>query len=145
MFNDDDKIEYENKSLIERFTKRSKWLHTAATIKSTIRGKLPLNSIERKKCPHTVYYNLKYCTSSGKKAFSTYFHFPPDYKYAELRHYTKTISEYINKIKRGRPTTKLIINRISLKSFFNGFFNYNNKTPEKVKIFNDAFNTNFQL
>ena len=72
------------------------------------------------------------------------YHSPPDYKYGELRHYTRTISEYVNKLKRGRATTRLILSKKNLRDYFEHFFVHNKKTEEKVKIFNEAFNTDFK-
>ena len=55
--------------------------------------------------PHSSDVNLTACSSTGKllKNNSSPFQIPPNYENAFLKHYnTKTIEEYINKIKRGR-------------------------------------------
>ena len=47
----------------------------------------------------------------------------------------------MNKLKKGRASTKFIFNQESLKEYFDKYFNISDETKEKVKIFNDAFNT----
>ena len=91
-----------------------------------------------------LYYKLKSCSSSGKLDEGTYFIEPPDYEYAILNHYILTITEFVNKMKRGRADMKFIYNQEFLKSYFNRYFNICDKTEEKVKIFNKAFNTSFK-
>ena len=144
VFNDNEQIEYENKSFIERFTTKTKWLNSAKTIKSTFRGNLSLNNAKKSYSPHDIYSGIKSCTSSGLQTEEGVYHSPPDHKYGELRHYTRTISEYVNKLKRGRATTRLNLSKKNLRDYFEHFFVHNKKTEEKVKIFNVAFNTDFK-
>ena len=144
VFNDNDQIEYENKTFIERFTTKTKWLNSAKTIKSIIRGNLSLINATKSYSPHNVYLGIKSCTSSGLPAEEGAFHSPPDYKYGELRHYTRTMSEFVNKLKRGIATSSFELSNLTLRESFNHFFDHNIKTEEKVKIFNKAFNTNFK-
>ena len=144
VFNDNEQTEYENKSFIERFTTKTKWLNSAKTIKSTFRGNLSLNNAKKSYSPHDIYSGIKSCTSSGLQTEEGVYHSPPDYKYGELRHYTRTISEYVNKLKRGRATTRLILSKKNLRDYFEHFFVHNKKTEKKVKIFNEAFNTDFK-
>ena len=54
------------------------------------------------------------------------------------------MSEYVKKLKRGTPLSSFHLNYRILKHKFNRFFAINNKTEEKVKIFNNAFNTSFE-
>ena len=58
-----------------------------------------------------------------------------------MNHYVRSISEFTEKIKR--TVKKENLNEYELKNWFNIFFRICDKTEEKVKIFNDAFNTNF--
>ena len=109
-----------------------------------MKGNISYQKLKKTKISHYLYYKLKSCSSSGKFVGETYFIEPPDYEYATLNHYTKTITEFVNKLKRGRASTKFIFNQESLKEFFDKYFNICDKTEEKVKIFNDAFNTSFK-
>ena len=143
-YSDNNKIKYENKPLIRRFTEVSKWKIDNRHIKSIMRGNISYKKYKKTKIPHYLYYNLKSCSSSGKLVEGTYFVEPPDYEYAILNHYIKTIIEYVNKMPRGRASMKFIYNQETLKQFFDRYFNISEKTKEKVKIFNDAFNTTFE-
>ncbi len=46
-------------------------------------------------------------------------------------------------MKKGIPTRKYCLDESVLKRYFDLFFDNNNKTEEKVKIFNMALNTSF--
>ena len=144
LYSDNDQIEYENKPFTKRFTKLSKHKSTGSTIKSIMRGNISYQNFSKSYSPHYLYKKTKSCSSSGKPSQSTYYINPPDYNFAILNHYTRTISEYVKKIKRGRAVVKSVLSKRRLKHFFNSFFAGNNKTHEKVKIFNDAFNTSFE-
>ena len=47
-------------------------------------------------------------------------------------------------MKRGTPLSTIRLTRRVLKNYFKRFFAINDKTEEKVKIFNNAFNTSFE-
>ena len=47
-------------------------------------------------------------------------------------------------MRRGPALSSIHLTRRVLKYYFNRFFAINNKTEEKVKIFNNAFNTSFE-
>ena len=144
-YSDNNQIYYENKSLLERFPNASRHKGENLNIKSIMRGGFPYYNLSKTYNPHYLYYGVKSCSSSGKFIRGTYLNIPPDYGFATLNHYfTKTITEYVNKVKKGLATTKIYLGKRILKHFFNLFFALNNKTEEKVKIFNNAFNTSFE-
>ena len=145
LYSDNNQIKYINKPLTRRFTKVSKCLLYNNRVKSTMRGNIPFHKYRRTYSPHYLYYNIKSCSSSGKIIQRNFFIEPPDYEYAILRHYySKSITEYVQKVKRGTVAFKYIFNEANLLNSFNYFFEISDKTEEKVKIFNDAFNTSFK-
>jgi hypothetical protein len=96
---------YENKSLQIRFNKPL-FNHIANKhIKSTVRGFKKENYWGKWATPHSSLNNFKSCSSSGKAVNSgTPFIDPPDYEYAELKHFgIKSFEEYCFKLKRGWP------------------------------------------
>ena len=75
----------------------------------------------------------------GKFFYWFFNHEHLDYKYGYLKHYrTKTIEEYIDKIKRGRADAG-----IDYKDMVNKFFISNQKTKQKLDIFTKEFNISF--
>lgn len=145
IFTDNNKLDYEKKPLYERFTKAADKTKKANQVTKTIfRGKL-LNFSSRKTYnPHLIFYSKKSCDTKGQKINRSYIN-PPLYDYAILNHYfTKTIKEYINKIRRGHSFYQWKINKQVLDFYFNAFFRYNKKTKEKLIIFNNAFNTKYE-
>ena len=70
---------------------------------------------------------------------------PPNYKGAYINHYvTKTISEFCNKVKRGNAEKSFELVKEKLGERFHYFFMTNEKTQEKIDIFNRIFNTTFK-
>ena len=145
LYSDNNQIYYENKSLLERFPVPTKYRGDNAGVKSIMRGNIPYYKFNKSYNPHYLYYGVKSCSTTGKFINGTYYTLHPTYEHAILNHYqTKTITEFINKMRRGRATTKMHLNRGYLNYYFHRFFAINDKTDEKVKIFNDAFNTKFE-
>ena len=136
IFTDNNLLEYHNKPVTERFKERKEH-ELNRYFKIISRGNLTLN---KSYISHNIWKNAKFCNSFGKPKFSNYPHL---HKHAYINHYTtKSIREYCNKLKKGdvywndRP--------INLTKRFNLFFSVNEKTKEKVKIFNEELNTSFQ-
>ena len=120
IYSDNDKLYYENKPVQERFTqpiKKNKFFNKH--IKSTVRGNLSKNYWIGAKNPHTSINEFIACSSSGKEINKkSPYNNPPDYTYGILKHYrTKTIEEYCNKMKKGKPDDK-----INYKVMINWFF-----------------------
>ena len=140
IYSDDDKLYYENKPVQKRF-KTALYEHTSNRhIKSTVRGNLTTNYWKGARNPHTGNNKYNSCSSSGKKISSrTPYNIPYDYTYGELKHYnTKSIEEYIKKIKRGRADG---FNRgLNIKKRIDNFYFINNRTKEKSDIFKKEFN-----
>jgi len=142
IFSDNEKLEYEDKPLIERFTEVSNYEYEMRHVKPTIRGRLNYKKFIKSKSPHSIYNNIKGCSSSGKKTDCRYCIWPPDFEYASLNHYvTKTVREYFEK--RYREKGDKMTENYKNQSF-EYFFKVNKKTKEKVDMYNKLFHTNFQ-
>ena len=137
LYSDDDKLYYENKPVQERFKTPLYNNNLNKHIKSTVRGKLPTNYWKGAINPHTGINNFNCCSSSGKQiSKNSSVNIPFDYEYGELKHYrTKTIEEYIKKLKRGRPDIKQ-----NYQYMISLFYYTNKKTKEKSDIFKKEFN-----
>ena len=147
VFNDNEQLDFEDKSPIERFPVETSYTYEQQHIKSTIRGGLDYNRMIEIGSPHTVYRNVKACTSSGKPNNNRFFSLPVDYENGALNHYvTKTIKEYfLKRIKTKAEADNLEnISQSNKNYWFDYFFKINKKTKEKVDIFNKLFHTNFQ-
>ena len=138
LYSDDDKLYYENKPVQERF-KTALFNHSLNSYaKLIVRGNLSTNFWKGAIEPHFGVQNYNCCSLSGKeyhKAPKT--KIPYDYEYGYLKHYrTKTVEEYIKKIKKGRVNNK----RIKNKDMIQLFFENNKKTKEKIDIFKKELN-----
>ena len=142
MFSDNNLINFENKPLQERFTSS---LNISRVIKSIARGNLEINFWEKATNVHNSFYGFQSCYPSGKiisvgARFSKY----GERTYAYLKHYnTKTIEEYIIKIKKGRANS--FIGPGYFESLLQHFFNINKKTKEKLDIIKQKLNITFKL
>ena len=127
LFSDDEKMLYDNKPIQERFTTALYNNTLNNHVKSTVRGRLPTNYWKGAGNPHTGINNYNCCSPSGIQiSKNSPFNFPYDYKYGFLKHYrTKTIEEYINKMKKGKPDIKIDYNYM-----VNMFFLTNKKTKK---------------
>ena len=94
--------------------------------------------------PHSIWSDIKACSSSGKKTDGNFYLIPPDFEFASLNHYvTKSVREYFYK----KYKTKVDVNTIPKNKkvyLFNYFFKVNKMTKEKVDIFNQIYNTSYQ-
>ena len=140
IYSDNDKLNYENKPIQKRFTTPLYDNKLNAHVKSTIRGNLPTNYWKGSKNPHSGNNNYNSCSSSGNQiSKNSPFNFPYDYSFGFLKHYrTKTIEEFINKIKRGRADAK-----IDYSDYVNLFFKINKITKEKLHIFKNVLNISY--
>ena len=133
-YSDSELLYYENKSVLERFTKLSKFGYEFGNVKSTIRTNIT-HFMRRTYSPHSVFSSIRGCLSSGARKQIDFFMFPPNYKGAYINHYvTKTISEFCNKIKRGNAEKSFALDQGKLGERFHYFFMTNVKTQEKVDI-----------
>ena len=135
LYSDNDLVYYDNRSVEKRFTKPLLENKGNYHIKSTVRGHLKINFWKNISNPHSSNVNLTACSSTGK-LFENYrspFQIPPNYENAYLKHYiTKTIEEYINKVKRGRADYYYKLNYTIWNLRLNLFFSINKKTKEKI-------------
>ena len=144
IYSDNDLIYYEDKPVQERFT--TPILNDTANkhIKSTVRGHLKNNYWNQMRNPHSSKNNYVSCIPTGDKTSSkSPFHSPPNYEVAYIKHYlTKSLEEFLEKAKRGRPDMKVKINKKMWKGRFEFFFSINKKTKEKVDYFKKKLNIN---
>lgn len=147
-FGDNDKLHYEEGSVIERFPNPIPFdKHVTYNIpenyhiKSVIRGGLGLQQIYLSQ-PHSTCV-AKACNSVGvpcgkdSSPFEVY-----NFSEAYLRHYsTKTIEEYCKKMLRGFPDHKVDDEKIK-KYTETRFFRYNEPTQEKINIVKEILGLN---
>ena len=102
---DNNKIYYENKTLKERFPAKGKNVlkykyNRICFVKTIIRGHLKNINITNN---HFLSKEVKACNGFGKKPkLKNILSLKPDYEYNYIKHYyTKTVQEFIEKIKRG--------------------------------------------
>ena len=142
IFTDNNLINYEKKPLQDRF---SSSLNISKVIKSIARGNLERNYWEKATNVHTSFYPFQCCYPSGKIiTINSRFSECGEEKYAFLKHYnTKTIEEYIIKIKKGRANS--FVGPGYIDSLLQHFFRINNKTNEKLFIIKQKLNITFKL
>lgn len=102
---DNESLYYDNKPLQLRFNKPI-FNHIANKhIKSTVKGHEKENYWSKWTTPHSSSNQFIACSSSGRRIDSkTPFLEPPEYEYAEIKHYgRKSFEEYCKKLKRGWP------------------------------------------
>lgn len=136
-FDDNDLIGNENnndRNMFKRFSKGKEHVYKMTDCKSIVRPNEKLYYF----MPHVPAYHqgLKLCNNKGEAI--RYSHAClEDYTLAELRHYRKTIIEFIeHKLNRGWADGQTrVIN-------FDWFFEYHKKTPEKLKIMEDYLHNN---
>ena len=137
IYNDNDIIKYDNSSLNERFTNPLYNSEANKFVKSIIKGNLNWNPWVYDQTSHRPKHQLRTCDSNGNriKTFNDVI-IPPILDNVYLKHFaTKTIEEYIEKIKRGHPSQILL-----LKKWIDNFFNLNKITEEKVKLIENKLN-----
>ena len=147
MYTDNNLIFYQNKTIYERFKTPNYNISPNIHVKSTVRGNLTVNYWKNAIDPHTSKFGFSSCSSSGKKIKNTSpYNIPPDFDNSLLRHYyTKTIEEFILKIKRGPAA---IVNDIPDSFFINKlnlFFLINNKTYEKLDVIKKNLNITYNI
>ena len=143
IYPDNNLLYYDNRSVIERFTSPNYKHKENRLVKSIVRGNLNKKIFYQERLnPHVPDKSVFICNSMGKRLihYDSMYINPPLLKYAYLMHFTtKTVEEYINKIKRGGNGNEAynITNRIEI------FFQHNDFTNEKLKMFEYAFNRSF--
>lgn len=117
IYHDNNLLEYKNLSVMQRFP-GIKENYGANTTKLIARGKLSTN-LTKSYSAHTLWYDIKLCNTIGKKITYRFWITPYSYKFAYLNHYyTKTISEYCKKIKKGNVYYNISLNNNSLLERF---------------------------
>lgn len=137
IFNDNNLVKYDNRSMNERFTNGLFHVGTNRFFKSMIKGNLYWNPWVYDQTSHRPKHQLRTCDSNGDRAktFNDVLK-PPVLDNVYLKHFaTKTVEEYVNKVKRGHPSQKL-----RLDVWVGNFFQFNEVTEEKVKYIEDNLN-----
>lgn len=144
VFNDNDQLDFEDRPLMERFPFETTFQIENRHVKSTVRGGLNYKNYTKNNSPHSLWIDIKACSSSGNKTDGNYFLWPPDFQYASLNHYvTKSVREFFTK-KYKTGVNVDTISQATKDYLFNYFFKVNKKTKEKVDIFNQIYHTNYQ-
>jgi len=143
MYSDNNLLNYDNRTVLERFTHPLYKNRENRVIKSIVRGNLNKIVFYPNSSSHVPNRRVHICNSLGKrlKHYSGMYVKPPLVKYTYLMHFTtKTIEEYLNKIiKRG-----VIQNQpFNITEAIKKFFQINDFSEEKLKIFEKAFNKTF--
>ena len=142
MFGDNDLIKYDNRTMIERFTKPIFYRDLG---KSIVRANISQLIIPSS---HIIGINTKYfCDSNGNRLFpSSYYGFEVPIKpEAYIKHfYTKTAEEFCNKINKGdvqfHENYPKYLN--ILKTKIETFFTYNSITNEKLNLIENCSGMN---
>ena len=137
IYNDNSFVKYSNRSLNQSFTKPLYNSESNKFVKSIIKGNLKWNPWSYDQTSHRPKYQLRTCDSNGNrvKSFNDVILLPIiDNVY--IKHFaTKTIEEYIEKIKRGHPSQTLLLNK-----WIYNFFKLNKVTDEKLKLIENKLN-----
>ena len=140
-YSDNELLYYDNRSLVERFTKAlyrhpsNKWL------KVTVRGSLPTNYWSVQCTPHTSHSKYPSCNSAGTPMRYGSGAKKPNFAYARMRHYyTKSTEEYLIKSSRGSAFSRVHWSKRRKKFKYQLYFYYNKKTKAKVKLLKQLFN-----
>ena len=145
LYNDNDLVYYDNRTLFERFTKPSFEDRANIYVKAIVRGNLDRQPYIDKKTNHRPVPEIKVCNSIGNLLSFYSDSYPPNYKNGYLIHFNqKTAEEYITKMLKGTcGGHKFDINKLEEK--INLFFNHNKFTKEKLKVFETYFNRTFNI
>ena len=145
LFNDNNLIKYDNRSLINRFTSPTLKYNQG---KSFVRGKINNLIIPT---THIPGININsFCNSKGELIYPDNFF---GYKFEEkpkayIKHfYTKTVEEFCAKLKKGdahfhKDHAKYII---SIQERIKLFFKLNKKTNEKLKLLEKCINIKIKI
>ena len=145
VYGDNNLLKYDNRTMIERFTKPYKSRNKGKCIvRTNISNLIIVYS-------HWIGINTNYfCDSKGNRIFNNFsFIFKPTYKpEAYIKHfYTKSAEEFCNKINKGdgqyhkdHPQSSDVF-----KYRINRFFTYNAITDEKIKIIENCSRINLSM
>ena len=141
MFNDNNLIYYDNRTLQERFTEPNYYKNDIRTVKSIVRGNCTRNPWINHPGPHEPSKGLKSCNSIGQ--FSSYNAgkiYPPVFKYCYIKHYSiKSTEEFGYKIKNGYYGGR----KFNIENRVNYYFKVNKFSEEKLSLLEKLFNKTF--
>ena len=145
IYNDNDLVYYDNRTLFERFTKPSFDDSHNIFVKSIVRGNLDRQPYVDGQTNHRPVPEIKVCNSLGDLLSTYSATYTPIFKNGYLIHFpTKTAEEYITKMFKGLcGGHKFDINQ--LENNINFFFEHNKFTKEKLKVFETYFNRTFHI
>ena len=142
IYSDNDLIYYDNRTLLERFTKPYYGNKGNSIVKPIIKGGLNKTIFYPNSSNHVPDKKVIICDSMGNlmTKYNIYSVSPPLFNYAYLKHFTtKTAEEYSDKIKRGanRNLPYNMDERVKL------FFSHNIFREKKLKVFEKNLNKTF--
>ena len=141
-YTDNNLVYYDNRPIIERFTK-PKYRHGGNVyVKSIVRGNLNKIIFLPKKSNHVPKKSVIRCNSKGKiiNNYNPFGITPPIYNFGYLKHFpTKTAEEFCNKLIRGQPRNL----GYNINEKVESFFKLNEFSEEKLKVFEKRFKRKF--
>ena len=142
IYDDNDLVYYDNRTLIERFTRPVYSFGGNKFVKTIVRGNLTKVVFQPLKTHHHPNVELKNCDTNGELIkYATDTLEPPRYKYAYLMHYSfRTVEEYVRKLIRGSPCSRPLTDPDGSVNFY---FSVNKFTEEKLKVFEKGLNRTF--
>ena len=141
-YTDNNLVYYDNRPLNVRFTEPAFENGANIFVKSMVRGNLNKTVFVDGHSNHVPLREVQICDSMGRiiQNYNPYTLQPPVFDYGYLKHFTdKTAEEYCNKIKRGQPGK----HPHDVNDRIEKFFELNKFTEEKLKIFKEQFNGQF--
>jgi hypothetical protein len=148
IYSDNNLVYYDGRKIQERFTEKLLNDVDNKHIKSTVRGNMETNYWSKMNNPHISRIKVNPCLANGQNVSDEWdspFHTPPNYDVAYIKHYaTKTIEEYITKIKRGYPDRKYKVDNKFIQQRLNYFFARNKITKKKLEIIQQLLNYTYK-
>ena len=141
VFDDNDLIYYDNRSLKERFTHSSSYSKFKRFHKSIVRGK-DYGDIVFSKSPHQPDKHIKdQCDALGNYESPGFGKLTkPKYDYCFIKHYRyKTAEEFAVKLLRGRHRSS----KYDYDELLKGFFKVNQLSEEKIQVIEYILNRSF--
>ena len=145
IYTDNNLVYYDDRKIQERFTEPSLNNSNNKHVKSTIRGKRRSNYWRRATNSHRPKINIPTCNQNGERIS----HYKPcinktNYDCSYIKHYnTKTIEEFIKKIKRGKSIGKSELGNNYWNESLHYFFKINNMTEEKLNYIKKELKISF--
>ena len=145
VYTDNNLVYYDDRKIQERFTEPLLNNSINRHVKSTIRGKRRTNYWRKATNSHRPKIKVPTCTQNGERLSKFKSRIQKiNYDNAYIKHYnTKTIEEFIIKIKRGKSIGKSELNYNYWNETLHNFFKINKVTEEKLNYIRKEINISF--